>query len=514
MYPAMKKKHLFFILTAVSLITITLLSCTKQTKNYRSSENNFVQTYELSNEESLQSSTQNIGMINFTPTEPISYQLYRGQRNEYSQEQIIDMDMRKLTGLYKYLNKQYLWDIDYDAIYDAMATAMFETLGDQYSYYVKADNANDYEEETTGKYGGLGFYFSKNFINYQNAEDEQTLYCNVSQVFPNTPSARAGIHSGDMITHINGQDIIPLEATDCAKLIKGEPGSEVTVTIKRNGASFDVTMKREEITVPTVEYAMLTDKIAYMLILKFSSDTLSKVSTSLQELKKLGMKSLIIDLRDNPGGDVDVTLGIANYFIKDKDLLSVKYKNAADNVLYKASSEITVDNDVKIAILINGGTASSAEILSSALRDNGRATLIGTKTFGKGIMQIVAPYGNGYASITTASFIPPSGKEIHKIGVEPDIEVQPIIIEENEREAYKILLESKICENFVELNPKYTIANVEKFVAENRSSELKDDVLRIAVRNAYYQSMDYDLQPKADSWFDPQVKKAVEILSE
>lgn len=430
-----------------------------------------------------------------------------------SEDQIIDANMSMLTRLYRYLQKTYLWDIDHEAVYEAMATAMFDTLDDDYTYFVKAEESEEYEEETTGKYGGLGFYFSKTYLQYQNADEEETLYCNISQVFPNTPSARGGIKAGDMITHINGESVINMEANDCAKLMKGEIGTTVTVTIKRKSTSFDLVLTRELITVPTVEYTMLDNNMGYIQILQFNKDTLYKMGTALTNLKNQGLKSLILDLRDNPGGDVDIALSIANLFISNSDLLTIHYKDETKNVTFKANASTLINKDIPMAVLVNGGTASSAEILSSTLKDNGRAVLIGTKTFGKGIMQTISSFGEGWTSVTTASFVPPSGNEIHKVGVLPDIELDSIYIEEDEIEAYTALLESGIVTEYVKNNPQYTLENVRRFATLHPEIELRAEVIDIVVRNEYYLNMTYDEQPIADTLFDPQIIKAVEVLN-
>lgn len=439
---------------------------------------------------------------------------YADIHNNLTEDQIIDADMAMLTRLYKNLQKTYLWDIDHDAIYEAMATAMFDTLEDKYTYYVTEEESEEYEEETTGQYGGLGFYFSKTYLQYQDPEDNETLYCNISQVFPNTPSSRGGIKAGDMITHINGQSVVDLEATDCAKLMKGEIGTSVTITILRNKVSFDITLTRALITEPTVEYTMLEDNIGYIQILQFSRDTLSKMGQALTDLKAKQMKSLIIDLRDNPGGDVDITLNIANLFISSSELLKINYKDSTKNVVFKATPATLISDNIPMVCLVNKGTASSAEILSSTLRDNGRATLIGTTTFGKGIMQSVSTFGNGWTSITTASFVPPSGNEIHKIGVIPDIEVDSVYVQEDEVEEYTKLMESNQIQNYVKENPQYTEENVRNFAEQHPEIRLRRIVVELMVRNEYYSHMTYDEQPLADTWFDPQIKKAIEVLTQ
>lgn len=430
-----------------------------------------------------------------------------------SEEERIDSDMKKLTGLYKHLNRNYLWNIDYDKVYDAMATAMFDTLGDKYTYYVKEENTDDYKEEITGQYGGLGFYFSKTFLNYQNPDKEETMYCYISQVFPNSPASRGGLLSGDYITHINGQDVVSLEANECANLIKGEVGSEVELTIKRGESVFNAVFKRAVVIVPTVEYSMLEDSIGYMLILKFTQDTFNKVYTALKDLRTQGMKSLIIDLRDNPGGDVDIALEIANLFVEKEKLLTIKYKDEKNNVTFNATNGVLVPENIKIAVLINGGTASSSEVLSASLRDNGRATLIGTKSFGKGIMQVVVPYMDGYASVTTAGLIPPSGNEYHNEGLIPDIEVQGVIIKDEEREAFNALSKDKVATEFIEKHKDFTLENVNEFVRENSDKGISKEVLQILIRNEYYLHMNYDDRPKVDTYFDTQIKRAIEFLT-
>mgnify|MGYP003311617625 CR=1 FL=1 len=429
-----------------------------------------------------------------------------------SDDAIIDRDMATLSRLYKYVQKNFLYEIDHNKVYEAMATALFDSLDDKYSYFVKSDKVDEYQENTFGLYGGLGFYFSKNFINYQDSEDESTLYCNITQVFPNTPSARGGMMAGDMITAIDGESVKDMEANDCAKLMKGEVGSDVTVTVKRGNSSFDLTLTRELIHVPTIEYCMLDNNTAYILILEFSSDTAQKTVQALTELAEQGMQNLIIDLRDNPGGEVESALKIANLFLSSDTLLTVSYKDSSKNVIYKATEDVFVDPSVNVVILVNGGTASCAEILSSTMRDNGRAVLVGSKTFGKGIMQVVSSFGDAYTSITIASFVPPSGNEIHKVGVPVDYEVESLTVEENERESYKILSESDLLQKYIESAPEFTKENIENFAVLNPQTGIRPEVLNIIVRNEYLRKMNYDERPKADTWFDPAIKKALELF--
>lgn len=427
---------------------------------------------------------------------------------------IISRDMASLERLYQYVNKNFLYDIDYDAVYEAMATAMFDALGDKYTYYVGEDDSEEYAEEISGKYGGLGIYFSKTYLEYQDPTDESTIYCNITQVFPNTPSSKAGFIAGDMITHIDGEPVDEMSANECAAKMKGNPGTNVDITIKRKGTSFTLTLTREVITVPTVEYEMIDDSIAYLRILQFSNGTYTAIKNALNDLSEKGMKGIIIDLRDNPGGDVDVTLSIADMFISDSKLLSINYKDTSKNIIYKANKATLVDPSVNVAILINEGTASSAEILSSTMRDNGRAVLFGATSYGKGVMQVISSFGEGYTSITTASFVPPSGNEIHKEGVHPDYEIETLVVKDEELDAYKELLNGKETAEFVEQNPGYNDENVAKYVQQFAQTGLRTEILQILVRNEYLANMTEEEKPLSDVKYDSVCKAAYEYLME
>ena len=435
-----------------------------------------------------------------------------GSRGTSTGSEIISRDMATLERLYQYVEKNYLYDIDYAAVYEAMATAMFSALGDKYSYYVKAEKSGDYAEEVSGTYGGLGIYFYKTTEAGQDPADEKTLYAVISQVFPNAPCSRAGLKAGDMITEIDGESVIPLDANECSKRMKGTPGTSVTLSIKRGESIFKVDLTREKVTTPTVEYAMIDGRTAYLRILEFSKSTYLAISKALDNLSAKGMQKLIIDLRNNPGGDVDSALAIADLFISNSDLMYLTYKDTSKNAKFSASNTVAVQPDVDIAILINGGTASSAELFSSMMRDTGRAVIIGSKSFGKGVMQLVSTFGDGFISLTTASFTGPKDVAINKEGVLPDIEIEDLYVTEDEVKAYTELINNDVDLNFVKENPEFTDENVHKFAEQNASTGLRDSVLFVVARNAYLSEMNYDERPLFDIKYDVVCKKAYEYL--
>ncbi len=451
-------------------------------------------------------------MRNSQPVYPSSTST-RGSSSTGSE--IISRDMATLERLYQYVDQNFLYDIDYEAVYEAMATALFDALGDKYTYYVKAEESDDYQEEVSGVYGGLGIYFSKTYVDYQDPDDEATIYALITQVFPNTPSSKAGLRAGDYIIAIDDEPVNEKEATECAKMMKGTPGTSVNLTIKRGDSTFTLSLTREIITVPTVEYDMIEGTTtAYLRILEFSNSTYKAIGDALKDLASQGMQKLIIDLRDNPGGDVDVTLSIADMFISNSNLLSISYKDTSKNVTYVANNGVTVSPDVEVAILVNGGTASSAEIFSSAMKDNGRAVLFGTQTYGKGVMQVISSFGTGYTSITTASFVGPAGKTIHGEGVEPDFVIEDLAVTDDELEAYTELINSKAVEQFVDQNPEYSTANISKFAAEHADSGIREEVLLLVARNEYLLRMTYDERPLVDIVYDDVCKAAYEYLQD
>lgn len=269
------------------------------------------------------------------------------------------------------------------------------------------------------------------------------------------------------------------------------------------------------INVPTVEYEMIKGShTAYLRILEFSSNTYNSIAQALADLSSQGMEKLIIDLRDNPGGDVNVSLGIADMFVSGSTLLSISYKDHSRDVTYVANGSVTVSPDVEVAILVNGGTASAAEIFSAAMKDNGRAVLFGTTTYGKGVMQIVSSFGTGYTSITTASFVGPSGNTIHEEGVQPDYEVKDVTVPDEELDAYTEMINSKVVEEFVNENPDFNSANISKFAAENAGRGISEEILLLVARNEYLLRMAYDERPLADIVYDKVCSEAYRWLQE
>ncbi|MDY4888552.1 MAG: S41 family peptidase [Sphaerochaetaceae bacterium] len=426
---------------------------------------------------------------------------------------IISRDMSKLTRLYRFVDDNFYKDVDHEKAYEAMATALFESLEDQYSYYIPSSKTDNYLEESFGTYGGIGLYFSKNYVQYQDEDDLKTLYCVVDRVFPNTPCSRAGLRSDDFIIAIDGTDVIPLEADECAKMMKGEANTRVVLTVKRGDMEFELNLKREIVNVPTVDFTYLDNgSIGYVQITQFTDSTWQKTAEALIDFDDKNISKIIIDLRSNGGGDIDTALSIADCFINNAELLTIRYRNKEAET-YKARSQMLVDSKVKVAILTNGQTASSSEILTGAMKDNNRATIIGTKTYGKGIMQIVSPFDEGFISLTEASFVTASHNEIHGVGIEPDIKVEELEMTEDEALAYTNIYNDRIIPKYVDNNPKFTDENIEAFELDSQYGEIRHEILRILVRYEYINRLPGDQQFVIDPNYDSCLKTAVDFLN-
>lgn len=423
----------------------------------------------------------------------------------------IDEQMSNLALLYRYIDQKYLYDIDYQKVYESMASAMFEALGDKYSIFVPIEEEDDYELSMLRQYAGAGFVLSKYLEEYQDPNDISTLYCTLTQVYPNTPAAKAGLKSGDMITHIDGESVIELSSEDCSSRIKGDVDTQVTLTILRNEKSFDVVVTRAIVTIPELYYCMLDNNIGYLCILQFITGTDTKVKEAIEDLQAQGMEKLVIDLRDNPGGLVETTIRMADMFLSGGKPIMITNLISQQTTQWSSSIQV-LDESIDIAILVNNGSASSSEIFASALRDNGRAILIGEQTFGKGISQTSGVWGDNEFKLTTASFVTPNGEEIHNVGLAPDIEVENIYVLDEEVDGYVELQKTKQISDYVDEHPEFTQENIEGFAKTLPDSGLRDIVLHILVRNEYVDRMPTEEAPIADPIYDLQLAKAIEYL--
>ncbi|MDT4762474.1 S41 family peptidase [Sphaerochaeta sp. PS] len=426
----------------------------------------------------------------------------------------ISTDMEALGRLYRYVDSIYIDEVDKEKVFNNLASALIASLDDQYSFYVPPSEATSYMEGNTGIYGGIGTYLNKPSPEKKDLSDPSSYMVTIISPFPGSPAQRAGLLAGDLISHINAEKVDDLSSYEASMLLRGEPNTQVTITVFRNGTSFDLSLMREKISTPTVEGNVIDGDIGYIVLSEFTPQTGEQMLDSVKKLVKEGIKGLIIDERNNSGGAVDGAMQVANIFLPaGKTLVTIQGKKGSNrDQRYISTGSTVVPKDLPIVLLTNGGSASSSEILAAALKDNGRATLIGTKTFGKGIVQDVFKFGEGYAQVTTAHYYTPTGENIHKKGIEPDIKIEDIKLEESEIPAYEKLMTDKALSVFADNHPEATTENILLFSEQYTQEGINRDILNILMRNEYLGRMPYDDRPVGDLVFDNQLKRAVEFI--
>ncbi|MBO7632696.1 MAG: S41 family peptidase, partial [Lachnospiraceae bacterium] len=309
----------------------------------------------------------------------------------------------------------YMGDIDYDKAMEGIYSGLIDSLGDPYTVYFSAEEYKSFTESTNGNYAGVGSTVTTN-------ADGNSEFV---KPFKDGPAYKAGILPGDIICEIEGEDALGMNLDTVVSKIRGEAGTEVHIKIYRSSISeyMDITVVRDKIEVPTVEYQMLDNKIGYIIVSEFDMVTESQFISAVDDLEKQGMKGLIVDLRDNPGGMLSTVTGMLSRILPKGKLLIYMEDKAGERDEYFSSSNKTVE--VPIAVLINGNSASASEVFCGCLQDYGVATLVGTKSFGKGIVQSLIPLGDGSAlKVTTSKYFSPLGRNIHGVGFEPDIKVE------------------------------------------------------------------------------------------
>lgn len=421
-----------------------------------------------------------------------------------------------LGNVFTYLDSNFLYDIDTNEMQLDLIETMVNSLGDKYSYFVRPSEADEFEEQTGGTYVGIGTYLTKMNPEFIDPEDPETYMVIITSPFPGGPADRAGLRANDLISHVNGEDISDLNATEASKIIRGKEGEPITLTVHRGSSVFDITLMPEVVTTPTSQIMLLEDDIGYLTISQFSQTTYESVFNHIKELIDMGAKSLIIDLRNNGGGIVDSALSIANMFIKDETLLTTGFKEGSNNrdIVYTASSSVAVSPRMPLVILVNEGTASASEILTAALQENDRAIVVGSQTFGKGIMQSVIPYMGGFLNITTASYYTPDGNDIHGVGITPDYIVETVEYTDEEIAAYEEFMKEDYPAQWLEKYPEYSKKNIENFAKHYEYTNVPEDLLHLLMRNEYIYSLDYEDRPIADPDFDKTLHKAIEVIKD
>lgn len=326
-------------------------------------------------------------------------------------------EMDSLKGL---LDKNFLFDYKDEDLYNGALKGMFANLGDPYTSYYPKEEFSKLMENLDGRYKGIGVTVSPS----------KEGLIKVVQVFENSPAKEAGMKAGDFIKSVEGNVFDATQLDKVVALIRGEPGTKVKIEVLRvsedkpKGEEIPMLVERRDVTVDTVYTKILNisgKKIGYLRLSAFDDITWDDFKEKYSKLKNSDIEGMVLDLRNNPGGALDVCLDIADTFLDEGVIVTTEDKNG--NVITEKSD--SNKDDIPMTVLINENSASASEILAGAFKDRGRAKIVGTKSFGKGIVQKLFPLENGAgAKITISEYKTPNGNKINKIGVKPDIEVE------------------------------------------------------------------------------------------
>ena len=329
------------------------------------------------------------------------------QKYEYYED--LNNNLNKMLGLKTFIEENYYQPVDDINFEEGIIKGLFKSLNDPYSVYMTKNEFDDFMTHTKGTYGGIGVIMTPG----------QDGFITVVSPIDDTPGARAGIQSEDKIVKVNDKEVTAEKLDEAVGMIKGDPGTKVTLTIIRPGkaAPFSVELTREEIRLNTVKSRILKDQIGYIRITMFDEQTSEDFKVHLKELTKQGVKGLIIDLRDNPGGLLSECVTIADELLGKQ--IIVYTEDRAGNKEYENSDSGKIN--IPLVLLVNKGSASASEILAGAVKDSKSGNLVGTTTFGKGLVQRVKPLDDGTGfKLTTSQYFTPNGINIHGTGIEPD----------------------------------------------------------------------------------------------
>lgn len=382
--------------------------------------------------------------------------------------------LQKIIETINTVNEIWVGDkkLTLDGQYQAALRGILSDLDDPYSEYLSKEEFKDLNEGLNGTYSGVGMSIRK-----QKGESMEVI-----SPFIGSPAFKAGIQIGDRITKVDNQDIRDKTATETSKMLKGKKGTSVTVEVVRKGLKkpLVITLVRDNIKLDNVEYKMLDKNIGYISLLQFGEGIAKEIDDAIKDLQSKGMKELIFDLRTNPGGSLKEAVDLASLFVKEDNIVSLKYKNGNETVFKRTNKQIYTG---PMVVLVNKGSASASEILTGTLKDYNRAKIIGEKTYGKGVAQNILPFRSGDAlKITIAKWYTPKGKNINKQGIEPDITVK-----------METLLSSKGYSSETEQAKKNRMKEIEKLLVEIHGKKETDKMIKEG---------------------DTQLKRAIEYLKE
>lgn len=355
----------------------------------------------------------------------------QNKQEKPKEEQIDTYEMLNLFGeVMERAKVSYVEEVSDQKLLEAAMNGMLSSL-DPHSSFLDNKSFQYLNEQTQGKFGGLGIE-----VTMENA------VVKVVSPIDDTPAFKAGIKPGDYIISIDGTPVVGMSLNEAVDQMRGKVGTKIKLTIRRGSEkAFDVTLKREEIKIQSVKSDLKMEDIAYIRISSFNDgidETIKKSLADMQKKTKNKVRGVIVDVRNNPGGLLDQAVAVSDLFLEKGEIVSTRSRNEEDTIKFNAT-EGDIAKDLPMVVMINDGSASASEILAGALQDHKRAVILGEKSFGKGSVQSVIPFGKyGAIRLTTARYYTPSGRSIQAKGIEPDIEVKQAKIEVLNNDGFSI----------------------------------------------------------------------------
>lgn len=318
----------------------------------------------------------------------------------------------KLQIVKDYLNDNYIGELNLDQMIEGAIKGYVEGVGDDYTEYLSKDEYEELIVNVTGDFVGIGVYIYKD-------QDGNLI---VLAPMENSPSEEAGIEAGDRILAIDGENCNEMDINVASSKIKGEAGSTVELEIQRGTETLKKTVTRRTVEISDSASKILDGNIGYIVLSTFDTDCSKKIEKYMEEFQSKGINSVILDLRNNTGGVVEEAVKISELFIDKGNTVLRSYNKTEKETIIKSSSGKY--KDINLVVLVNGYSASASEIVTAALKDNKAATIVGTRTYGKGVMQEIQPLFDGAIKITIEEFKTPNGDKINKVGIKPDVEIE------------------------------------------------------------------------------------------
>lgn len=428
----------------------------------------------------------------------------RGEKTSQAQIEASHMYQNVLQQVLYLIENYHVDSVSRAKLFEGAVRGMLEATGDPYSRFLNREEQKDFNHSEGGDLVGIGVEITI-----------QGGYPLIVAPMRGGPAEKAGLMTGDRIISIGGQPTRYVGVSKLSELISGEPGSIAELGIQRGGSSFPVRVERGVFQLEYVRTAFLADsRVGYVRLQAFFGEdagSISKFKKAVQDFARQNVKGIIIDLRNNTGGHVDMARTLSGYFLKKGDVV-YRVKSRTDSREFVADGDTElVPPATKVVILVNRGSASASEILSGCLQDHGRAILVGEQTFGKAsVQQVFRPLPDETAVlVTTQRYLTPKNRAIHGIGLKPDVEVPDLMPTPQESVYLGSIEEKKMLEAFLKENPQFDPSLVDKFAkriaAENMS--LRPEIVRLLLKREYGIR-----EPDPDTQSDPQLRRALELI--